>query len=590
MKRWPGKQLKNSLTKQLLVFSICIMLSLLAAFLVTNRYVRNSVRKNTLALNEKILYQIEGKLSDYSERISDIAMALSYSPTTKVYFEQDVRERVISRGDLETVFANIMLLEDDIVGIGLYDMDGRLIAETGRRVEAASSDTVLKNQMEFSNLFYAHGNPMEISQQGLTGSQPYSNLNRVDTPYYQVYCPVFDLESQQYGRQIGMSILLMKTDGMHSLLTDSEATRNAEIYLLDENAGVIAQSGGSSMERLESGMLESDAGYLVQDMDTAMERWHVVSRIPQSELLGDDSGQLVLIAAVYGISGILFMMLIYFCYQNLIKRIYQVDFFIQGIAENPDSRMEAERDDEIGRVIRSLNQMLDDKAKMDREMQESQKRMYEIELAKKQLQVLAYRNQINPHFLYNTFECIRGMALYHDMDEIAEITMALSKVFRFAVKEDNIVTVEDEINYIREYATIIEYRFMGKIEVDIDADVDLYPNKVIKLMLQPLVENAVFHGLEQKMGDGGVQVIVRRKWENFIMFLVQDNGCGMDEEQLRHIRENLDDKMGRKGIGLANIYQRLKLFYGEQVVFEIKSRLGEGTKVMVVVPDHVEER
>lgn len=559
----------RSLTKQLIVFSVCIMMSLLMAFLITNSYVRESVRKNTLALNEKIMHQIEGKLSDYYGRINDIAMVLSYSPTTKIYFERDERERVVSRKDLDTVFANTMLLEEDIVGISLYDMETNLLAEIGKRVDLVASGIELKDRMEFGNLFYP---------------------NQMETPYYMVYCPVFDLESQQYGRQIGMSILLMKTDGMRNLLADSEATRSAEIYLLDENGNVIAQSGDTGAAQSEAVFQESDKGYLVQDMDTAMERWHVVSRIPKNELTGNDGGELALIAVVYGIAGLLIGMFIYFCYQNLIKRINKVDFFIQGIAESPDNRMKADRDDEIGRVVRSLNKMLDDKEKMDREMQESQKRMFEIELAKKQLQVLAYRNQINPHFLYNTFECIRGMALYHDMDEIAEITMALSKVFRFAVKEDNIVTVEDEINYIKEYATIIEYRFMGKIEVDIDADVDLYPNRVIKLMLQPLVENAVFHGLEQKMGDGEVKVIVRRKWENFIMFLVQDNGCGIGEEQLQHIRANLENSMNKKGIGIANIYQRLKLFYGEHVVFEIKSKPGEGTRVMVVVPDHVEER
>lgn len=562
-------QLKNSLTKQLLVFSAGIMMSLLAAFLVTNSYVRNSVKENTLALNEKILHQIEGKLSDYYGRINDIAMVLSYSPTTKIYFEQNELERVVSRNDLDTVFANTMLLEEDIVGISLFDMDGNLIAEIGKRVDVDTSGIDLKDKIRFSNLFYP---------------------NQMRIPYYMVYCPVFDLESQQYGRQIGVSILLLKTDGMKGILTDSEVTKNAEIYLLDGNGKVIAQSGNVSTEEFSEELLEPDSGYLIQSVDTMMEQWHIVSRIPRNELSGNDSGELALIAIVYGISGVLIVMLIYFCYQNLIKRINKVDVFIQGIAECPDSRMETERDDEIGRVVSSLNRMLDDKEMMDREMQESQKRMFEIELAKKQMQVLAYRNQINPHFLYNTFECIRGMALYHDMDEIAEITMALSKVFRFAVKEDNIVTVEDEINYIKEYATIIEYRFMGKIEVDIDADTALYSNKVIKLMLQPLVENAVFHGLEQKMGDGEVKVVIRRKWEDSIMFLVQDNGCGIEKERLQHIRENLNDRMSRKGIGLANIYQRLKLFYGEHVVFEIKSRQGEGTRVMIVVPDHVEER
>lgn len=561
-------QLKNSLTKQLFVFSIGILLSLLVAFVITDSYVRNSVKNNTLDLNEKILLQIEGKLKDHYDKINDITMVLSYSPTTKSYFEQSELERVKSMADLETVFANTMLLEEDILGIYLYDMDRNQIAAVGKMVRHDTFDVELKDKIEFSSLFYP---------------------DQSDIPYYVVYCPIFDLESQQYGRQIGMSVLLMKTDGMKGFLIDSEATKNSEIYLLDTNEKIIASSRGNDRIEFLAMQQEYEKDYLVQDLDVAMKGWHMVSMIPQKDLYGSGVGELGLIAAVYGIAGIMICMLTYFCYLNLVKRINRVDQFIKDIGDHPEKRMDEERNDEIGRVIHNLNRMLDEKEKMNRESQEAQKRMYEIELAEKQLQVLAYRNQINPHFLYNTFECIRGMALYHDMDEIAEITMALSKVFRFAVKEDNIVMVEDEINYIKEYATIIEYRFMGKIDVDIDADEQLLSKKVIKLILQPLVENAVFHGLEQKMGAGEVRVTIRKEWDSFIMFLVEDNGCGIEEQKLRQILETLDNKMSKKGIGLANIYQRLKLFYGDDVVFEIKSKPGEGTKVMVVVPDHVEE-
>lgn len=560
--------LKDSLTKQLVLFSVGMILMLLVAFIVTNSYVRNSVKDNTLELNEKMLLQIERKLKDYSDKINDITMVLSYSPTTKLYFEQSDVERVKSMSDLETVFANTMLLEEDIMGIYLYDMDEKQIAVVGKIVNDDAFSVVLREKMEFGGLFYP---------------------DQTDIPYYLVYCPIFDLESQQYGKQIGMSVLLMKTDGMADLLMDSEATKNAEIYLLDGNENVIAASPMADAAEFSAKQPGNEKDYVLQYMDTAVEGWHVLSQIPRKELYGGGNGELVLVAVIYGIAGILMIVMTYFCYLNFVKRINKVDQFIKNVVNSAEERMQEDRDDEIGRVIHNLNQMLDDKERMNREISESQKRMYEIELAEKQLQILAYRNQINPHFLYNTFECIRGMALYYDMDEIAEITMALSKVFRFAVKEDNIVTVEDEINYIKKYATIIEYRFMGKIDVMIDADESLFSKRVIKLILQPLVENAVFHGLEQKMEAGEVVVTVRREWDSFILFMVEDNGCGIEEETLRQITERLDDKMSKKGIGLANIYQRLKLFYGNDVIFEIKSRPGEGTKVMVVVPDHVEE-
>ena len=149
--------------------------------------------------------------------------------------------------------------------------------------------------------------------------------------------------------------------------------------------------------------------------------------------------------------------------------------------------------------------------------------------------------------------------------------MALSKVFRFAVKGENIVSVEEEVSYIREYAKIIDYRFMGKIDVDIEMEDAVKEKRVIKLMLQPLVENAVFHGLEQKLEDGEVNVSIHMHGEDHIMFVVEDNGCGIEPARLVWMRDNLDSRpTGQKGIGVANIYQRLKLFYG--MMWSFRSR------------------
>lgn len=264
--------------------------------------------------------------------------------------------------------------------------------------------------------------------------------------------------------------------------------------------------------------------------------------------------------------------------------------FIDANAGDSKLRMEVGEGDELGRVAVGLNQMLDDKERLNNENLESQKKMYEIELAGQQAQLMAYRNQINPHFLYNTFECICSMALYYDMEDIAEITMALSHIFRFSVKGDEIVKVEDELAYVEEYAKIIEYRFMGKIEVNIEADESVYQKRVIKLLLQPLIENAVFHGLEQQVEEGEVTVSVHMKDEGHLQFVVEDNGCGMETEKVRDLQESLQKRRKGNGVGMANIYQRLKLFYGADMKFEIESKIGEGTRIVIIIPDNLEER
>ncbi|MBO5371250.1 MAG: sensor histidine kinase [Lachnospiraceae bacterium] len=320
-----------------------------------------------------------------------------------------------------------------------------------------------------------------------------------------------------------------------------------------------------------------------------MDGWKVISRIRKSGIKSEAESNIQMINSAYMIAIVLIIIMVGFCYFRILYRIHKIERFINQSVSEPTLRMEETKKDELGIVVASLNQMLDEKERMSLEILKSQTKMYEIELDKRQVQILAYRNQINPHFLYNTFDCIRSMALYHDVDDIAEITMALSKVFRFAVKAENIVTVKDELNYIQEYAKIIDYRFMGKIKVIIEAEEDVLKKEVIKLMLQPLVENAVFHGLEQKVEGGEVLVSVERQGDKHLRFVVEDNGCGIEPAKVVWLRSSLDTNLNRKGIGIANIYQRLKLFYEEDVSFEITSKLGEGTKIAIIIPSRVEE-
>ena len=238
--------------------------------------------------------------------------------------------------------------------------------------------------------------------------------------------------------------------------------------------------------------------------------------------------------------------------------------------------------------------MLNEKDEISEKLRHSQRVLYETELAKQQMQVLAYRNQINPHFLYNTFECIRAMALYYDADEIAEITMALSKIFRYAIKGENIVTVEDEISNIREYAKIIHYRFGGRIRIELDVEDSAKKREMIKLIVQPIVENSVFHGLEQKMEEGHVVVHVKSRGAEGLELEVIDDGCGMEKSKVEKVmyqikRQSLHRSSQKDSIGLANIYHRLWLFYGERADFRLESQPGKGTRVRIFIPGTLKE-
>lgn len=563
-----GKHVGKGLARQLFAFVIIILCSLILAFILTTAYVKRSVRNNITEMNQTILEQTNGKIEDFYETMNHIAAALVYSPVTTSYYDQNNRERVLSTDEISATFSNTVLLENNIAGIYLFDMEKNQIASFGANENIGRFSSSIRNQMECSNQFY-----LDSSQEG----------------YYLIYYPVYNLDTLVYGKQNGMAVFLMKSREFDNMLKNSQATKNTEIYLLDGNNAVVTSCGGKAEYALSKDQQTDSRDYFVQVKNVVIPGWKLVSRIPKSEMYTSaEDGRSPLIIA-YLFSGVFILILAWFCYRNFLVRMHRVDQFITGVINRPEHRMKEERMDEIGSIVHNLNQMLDDKETMNREVQKSQQRVYEMELSRKQLQIQAYQNQINPHFLYNTFDCIRGMALYKGEEEIAQITMALSKVFRFAVKGDNIVTVKEEMDYIREYATIIDYRFMGKIEVDYDIDEDLYQHHVIKLMLQPIVENAVFHGLEQKVDGGTVEVSVQKWGDDRMRICVEDDGCGMSKERLEEIRSNLDKKMNTRGIGMSNIYQRLLLFYGEDIYFDIDSKEGKGTKVTIIIPEEIRE-
>ncbi len=212
----------------------------------------------------------------------------------------------------------------------------------------------------------------------------------------------------------------------------------------------------------------------------------------------------------------------------------------------------------------------------------------------KQAKISELQSQINPHFLYNTLESIRGQALEDHNQKIADMTEALAKYFRYSInKENDIVELSKEMENINNYIHIQQYRFEDRFQflTKIDNDVDLSV-KLPKMTLQPIVENALFHGIETRVSDGKILLKVTSNQKD-VFIVVQDNGKGMDEETLRSIqvrfRTNdgiLENRELKKhmGIALINVNHRLKLLFGEEYGLQVNSAFGIGTEVILTVP------
>ena len=212
---------------------------------------------------------------------------------------------------------------------------------------------------------------------------------------------------------------------------------------------------------------------------------------------------------------------------------------------------------------------------------------------KKDAEIRALEAQINPHFLYNTLDMIKSMADIYEAYEVGDVIVALSGVFRYATHTSNlIVTVQDELANLQNYMKIINARYGGNIVCTVDVPEELLTEQMIKVCLQPLVENCISHGVGRGRKGKEIRVSVKRV-DGDILVLVSDDGVGIPAGRLKEIRESLELPAGANtgsdmgGVGLKNIHDRIQLYYGDEGGLAIESEEGVGTTVTVRYPYHV---
>lgn len=223
--------------------------------------------------------------------------------------------------------------------------------------------------------------------------------------------------------------------------------------------------------------------------------------------------------------------------------------------------------------------------------EENNRKESQEKIINKETEFAALQNQINPHFLYNTLDSIRGQALLDDNIEIADMVEALSSFFRYSIsKKGSLVTLRDEINNIENYMKIQQYRFNNRFSLEVTIDEkEIWYCMIPKLIIQPIIENAILHGLEDTVFDGKVRIGVMRTYRQLII-KVSDNGKGMPLEKLKEINNRLnEDKQfysynSGTGIALTNINNRIKLLFGNAYGIKVYSILNSGTDIEINVP------
>ncbi len=284
----------------------------------------------------------------------------------------------------------------------------------------------------------------------------------------------------------------------------------------------------------------------------------------------------ILIAVLIAVVAVSAVMIV----SGILQPIRQLNSVTEKIAQGDfNARAQVNSDDEVAELAVSFNKMAGNMQSLIDKVKEDERKMRKADLR-------LLQEQIQPHFLYNTLDTIVWLIESNEPDEAVTMVVTLSDFFREILsKGKEFISIKEEEKHISSYLQIQEMRYRDILEYDIQLDQVIYKYQILKLTLQPIVENALYHGIKYKRAKGCIHIHGEKEGD-IIRLTVRDDGVGMDEEELAQLRQQIEKpcQETEKGFGLANVNERIHMYFGYEYGMKIESEKGKGTTVEIVIP------
>ncbi len=580
--------------KLMLVLNVIMITSLVVLSYVNYRNSEETLTKKSTQYTQDILKLVEYRVKDYVQNLNLISQDLlpdsnllmnmnEYSTSSnplQVYEETFVVENHLKK----TIFTR-----DEVQSAALITAQGNYYpADKNNRV--ASIKQIVPNG---SQLYIE----MLAEARKKSGS-PIFYLDLEDGRVKNLFMARMAYNVNDY-KEMGLLVILLRKEYLDTAFKDlvNEDTRN--IMILSSLNEVVVERDSNHREDITQILpsIKSSKGwfldaskeniisYLVMD---ERPEWKIVSFVSLGSLYKDIESLKkktigTSLVIVFVLSTISLLMT-----SDFIRPFKKLMTGMEKVQKGDHNvQITLNRKDEIGYLGEAFNRMV-------KEMNTLSNWVYQEQLTRKEAEIKALQAQINPHFLFNTLESINWMSHLNNVPEISEMVTSLSSLMEATIgRDDKLITFEEELHYIDNYSLIIKKRFEDRIELDKHIDPDVLEVKIPRLLIQPLIENAIYHGIEKDRAKGVITLSASIN-NRVLSIMVEDDGEGIDEEELEIINENLamDNEAyfkrlnSKKGtsIGLDNVNRRIKLFYGEQYGLIIESKKHVYTKVLVSIP------
>lgn len=585
-KRLRNLKLRTQLILLTLIFAT--MVSVVGLYLFSN--INNILRLKIKDSTEQVFNHIEVEVSNYFENINNTANTIVFLNPVQDYINSTVPQHSYDLyRNIYLLINNTLSTNSSISSVFLDIGDMRL-----------SFNDININLSEIENLYpeksETHYTKLLTHYDGGTTAGP---------RYFALVRSIYNIRSPLSSIPSGKLTLILDKKFFDNISSRYGLTENSSTYIISSNNEIIGKKPSlgdkePSDETILSKSINSsnsstiyvdDVKYIYHVRNIKNTGWKVVSMTPYSEYF-KELDRITLVTFILFFLVILTMLSFsIMIIGNITVPIKQLLASMENVGKGHlKERSHVNLNNEIGKLSIHFNMMMEEVYSLTNRIFENQQKLYEFELANKDARLIALQSQINPHFLYNTLACIQSIALHYKIEEISEVSKALARMFRYSIKENDFVLVSAEVENLRNYILIQQVKSLDKIRFEVDISKDIMNYTIIKLILQPVVENAVNHGLAFTTENGILQVKGYME-DNRINFLISDNGVGISPEKLEELNSIQINTPGsflspqkNSNIGLMNVKQRLSLCYNNDFSLRIDSRPGEGTTVHIQIP------
>lgn len=397
-------------------------------------------------------------------------------------------------------------------------------------------------------------------------------------------------------QKLGYIMVDVNKSELSSLYEKKSNFSNEQFFMLDHHGNLIFSQAGDNQVGIKPDVdflervMNGDSGYfnLSWEGERSILAYHTadysgfksISITPLS-IIQDRNNLIRKLTFNFALIGIIISAwLAYFLSRTITMPLYKLMSLMREVEKgNLDVRFDSKYYDDIGIFGRRFNNML-------RELKIRIQDSYEKQVRLKDSELKALRAQINPHFLYNTLDSVNWLARLKGAEEISTIVVSLSDILRYSINSgDDLVSIKEDITQLKKYLTIQEFRYRDKFNVHLSVDQTIENKLIPSLLLQPLVENAIVHGIENKVDKGNIYIDISDHRDR-IKFVISDDGVGMDEHTLSIVNQPLDEQVSisELGIGIENVRKRMFLYYSDEYEWHLHSTLNKGTTVTFIIP------